>query len=180
MTTAVARVIELAHASPGRLRLRLPWLRRDRAACTRLADRLAEVGGVEEVEVRPRTGSVLCRFDPARVRAERLLTAVRRETRVAMVRRADAPAPRLPRPRGPSRLGRAVTDAVRAIDDDIWQASNGTLDLGTVAGLLFLGAGAAELAATRRVPLPSWFNLAWWAFRTFTMFEAEEGTESED
>lgn len=174
MTAAAARVIELAHASPGRVRLRLAWLRRDREACTRLADRLADLPGVRDVEVRPRTGSVLCRFDPARTRAERLIAAVRRETRVAALRRAGAPPPPAPRHRGPSRLGRAVTDAVRAIDDDVWRATNGALDLGTVAGLAFLGVGALELAATRRVPLPSWFNLAWWAFRTFTMFEAEE------
>jgi len=173
---ATPRVIELAHASPGRLRLRLAWLRGHRDACTGLADHLAARPGVREVVVRPRTGSVLCTYDPARARAEQLIAAVRRQTRVALVRKSgaalDGPPP--PRPRGPSRIGRAVADTVRGLDDDIWRATDGNLDLGTLASLAFLGAGALEVAATRRMPMPTWFNLAWWSFRTFAMFESDE------
>ncbi|MGD9765793.1 MAG: HMA2 domain-containing protein [Candidatus Binatia bacterium] len=103
MATPVPRIIELAHASPGRLRLRCPWLRHDRGACTALADRIAKVRGVREVEVRPRTGSVLCQYDPARTNAEQLVAAVRRDTGVATLAKAgETNAPLPARPRGPS------------------------------------------------------------------------------
>jgi len=181
MTAAAApRVIELAHGSPGRLRLRLAWLRRDRDACTSLADHLAGVRGVREVVVRPRTGSVLFTYDPAHARAEQLIAAVRRRTRVALVRQAGtAPAaPPPPRPRGPSRVGRAVAETARGLDDDIWRATGGNFDLGTVAGLAFLALGAIEVAVTRTMPMPAWFNLAWMSFRTFAIFESDDDPAS--
>jgi hypothetical protein len=162
------------------VRVRLPWLRRDRDRCTAIADRLATLRGVRKVEVRPSSGSVLCTFDVGHTRSERILAAVRRETGVAIIRAGGAAraVPRSRRRRGPARVGRAVTAAVRALDDEVWDATNGNLDLGTVAGLLFLGAGAAEVMATRRFALPSWFNLAWWAFRTFALYEAGDADES--
>src|SRR4030095_6511269 len=170
-TSRYPRVIRIAHSSPGRLRLRLPWLREDRAMATALADDLAARSGVIEVAVRPRTGSVLCRFDQRRVDAATLITAVRRETGVATVLRPGAP---VPTPGGTGRspgssVGRAFVDAFRGLDEDVYQATSGRVDLGTLAGLGLLAAGAAEVAMTRQAPAPPWFSLAWWAFRTFTM-----------
>ena len=167
------RVIQVAHSSPGRLRLRLPWLRDDRTMATALADDLAGRPGVVEVAVRPRTGSVLCRFDERRVSAAKLIAAVRREAGIAPVSRIGASAPpaaRDARPAGSS-VGRAFVDAFRGLDDDVHEATSGRVDLGTLAGLGLLAAGAAEVAMTRQLPAPPWFSLAWWAFRTFTMFE---------
>ncbi|MGD9765792.1 MAG: hypothetical protein AB7V27_19020 [Candidatus Binatia bacterium] len=63
---------------------------------------------------------------------------------------------------------------MRGLDDDIWRATGGNFDLGTLAGLAFLGAGAVEVGVTRKLPMPPWFNLAWWAFRTLVIFESEE------
>jgi hypothetical protein len=169
------RVIRLAHVSPGRLRLRLRWLRDDRAAATGLADHLADCEGVIEVAVRPRTGSVLCLFEPHRTSAGKLLAGVRRYTGVATILRPEEGLPsvmRGARPRG-SILGRLLAGAFRGLDDDLYEASGGRIDLGTLAGLSLLVAGAAEIAATRRLAAPPWFSLAWWAFRTFTMFETE-------
>jgi hypothetical protein len=167
------RVIRLAHASPGRLRVRLHWLHEDRDAAVALADHLAGLDGVIDVAVRPHTGSVLCRYDERRTDGARLLAAVRRHTRVASVLRADQPLPAAARPgaRSGSSLGRVLADLVRGLDADVAEATGGRIDLGVLAGLGLLGAGAAEIAVTRQIPAPPWFSLAWWAFRTFTMFE---------
>ena len=54
------------------------------------------------------------------------------------------------------------------------RSTDGRLDLGAVTGLGFLAVGAAEIASARTVPAPPWFNLAWWAFRTFTLFGRDE------
>jgi len=172
-TTGRPRIIRLAHASPGRLRVRLEGLREDRTAATSLADHLAGLDGVIDVAVRPRTGSVLCRYDEARLDAPRLVTAVRRHTGIATVLRADEPLPVSLRPplHSSSSLGRAVADIFRGLDRDILYATGGRLDLGALAGLSLLAGGATEIAVTRQIPAPPWFSLAWWAFRTFSMFE---------
>ena len=168
------RLIRLAHDSPGRLRLRLPELRNQPGVSTALADHLAQTPGVVEVAVRPRTGSVLCRYDERHTTAAKLIAAVRRQPRAATRRREGEASPRSARavrPQGSS-VARALADAFRAFDDEIFNASSGRVDLGTLAGLGLLGAGAAEVIMTRELPAPPWFSLAWWALRTFTMFEA--------
>ena len=71
-------------------------------------------------------------------------------------------------------LARTLVATVRGIDTDIRRGTDGTVDLGTLATLGFLGAGALEIAATGTLPLPPWFNLAWWGFRTFVTTEQAE------
>jgi copper chaperone CopZ len=178
MTSTRSRIIRLAHSLPGRTRLRLPWLRESRALATELADQLADLDGMTEVSVSMRSGSVLCLYDPSRLTEERIVTAVRRHTKVAIVLRPGE-RDRAEALRGVaevratgSRLGEAMTAAVKGIDADVRAATDGLLDLGALAGFGFLAAGAAEVATSKTLPAPPWFNLAWWAFRTFTMFES--------
>jgi hypothetical protein len=172
---AALRVIRRVHALPGRLRVRLPWLSSARAEAAAVADRLAGLAGMEEVQVRPRTGSVLCRYDPDALDEERILAEIRRATAVAVVLQPGQPVPTdaLParRPAGESSVARALEDAARGINREVYHATEGRLDLGTLAGLGFIVAGAAEILAARRLPAPPWFNLGWMALRTFTMFE---------
>jgi len=177
MAGPLPRVIHLVHTSPGRTRLRLPWLRSVPDDATALADGLAAVNGMLETSVRPRTGSVLCQYDADRLDAERIIAAVRRLTRVALVVRPgeEVPAEVAAYERAflteESSFARALAKTFRGIDRDVVVATEGRLDLGTLTGLGFLAAGAAEILVTRTLPAPPWFNLAWWAFRTFTMFE---------
>ena len=73
-----------------------------------------------------------------------------------------------------SRLARLLAKAFGDIDRDVRRASEGSLDLGTLATLGFFGAGAANIFASREIPLPPWFNLAWWGYRTFMTNEQDE------
>jgi hypothetical protein len=179
-----ARVIQLVHSSPGRLRLRLGWLRSAPAEAEPLAQALAALDASMEVRVRSWTGSVLCEFDPERLDAERIVAAARRHSGVAIViepgERMPAPSP----PHGEPSVRNAVSDAFREMNRSVLHVTEGRLDLGALTGLGFLAAGALEVAATRRLPAPPWFNLAWWAFRTFQLSSArsagEEEAESDD
>jgi hypothetical protein len=56
-------VAEIAHASPGRTRLRFSDLRGSADALETLAARLGKIAGVCGTEVRPVTGSILVRHD---------------------------------------------------------------------------------------------------------------------
>jgi hypothetical protein len=182
---ATPRVIQLVHELPGRVRLRLPWLRQAPEQARDLADALARLDVSMELELRPWTGSLLCRYDPERLDAERILAAVRRETGVAIVRRPGEHAPELDagarRAAGAraSRFSSAMRESFRGINRSVMRQTEGHLDLGALFALGFLTLGAVEIASTRRLPAPPWFNLAWWSFRTLTIFGAGEAEGDE-
>ena len=167
MTT---RWLALVHHLPGRTRLRTPLLRRDPAACTRLADALAALPGVRDVAVRPYTGSVLIHHDPA-IEVAPLVTEAQRVLDGPRVLAPGEAPPLDPTVPGFSSVARKLAEAVREIDRDLRRRSEGIVDLGTLTALGFAGAGALEVATTGELPMPPWFNLAWWAFRTFMTTE---------
>ena len=181
----MSRVIYLVHTSPGRTRLRLPWLRRASEEAQPLAESLQLVEGVEEVEVRPFTGSVLCRHDPYELSADGLLEEVMRLTGVDVVVRPGEEPPEeeaelLRALSEGSGVARAATQFVKGVNVDVLRATEGRMDLGSLATLGFMVAGAVDVVVRGKLPFPQWFNLGWWAFRTFTTTEklAIERTES--
>jgi hypothetical protein len=187
MPAEAPRIIRLVHSVPGRIRLRLSWLRDEPDEAVALAEGLAALDRSMEVKVRPWTGSVLCSYDPERVREASVLSAVRKQTRVAIVLRAGERHPEVDaaRRRTAERPGSRIRDAVfegfREMNHEVVEATDGRLDLGALTGLGFLGAGALEILTTRALPAPPWFNLAWWAYRTFTISgEMEEREEEEE
>lgn len=169
--------IRIAHALSGRLRVRVRGLRRRRDALESAAEELASLSGMLRVTARPATGSLLCEYDPETLGETALVAAVRRATGASRVAAADEPDRPEPGP-GTARaagegaaVARAVARAFREMNEDILAATDGRLDMGSLAAVSFVVAGAAEVATTRRLPAPPWFNLAWWAFRTFTELE---------
>jgi hypothetical protein len=172
------RIIYVAHSSAGRLRLRLSWLRDVPEEAPPLADRLAALNGMIEAAVRPRTGSVLCQYDPERLDETRIVAAVQRHTQVTVIvhpgEESPPPEPESASSGAPtSSLARAVAQSFTAMNQQVLAATDGRLDLGILTSLGFMTAGAAEVVVTRQLPAPPWFNLAWWAVRTFTTFERD-------
>ncbi|MFB1481729.1 HMA2 domain-containing protein [Corallococcus sp. RDP092CA] len=169
------RVISIIHTSPGRTRLRLPWLRQDAKQATSLADALLRVAGIHEVQVRPFTGSVLCIHDPQDLDLAGLLEEVRRHTGVEAVARPGEEPPdedELLRSLSEgSSVARAASQLFKGINVDVLRATEGRMDLGALATLGFAAAGAVEVAVTGRLSPPPWFSLGWWAFRTFVTLE---------
>ena len=180
MSDARRRIIHIVHSGAGRLRLRLGWLRAAPQEAPALADHLASLNGMIEAAVRPWTGSVLCQYDPKKLDEGRILAAVRRHTRVTVtLRPGEEPPPQAverAEPGAPaSSLARAVAQSFAAINEEVLASTDGRLDLGILTSLGFMTAGAAEIAVTQQLPAPPWFNLAWWAVRTFTTFERDTG-----
>lgn len=185
MTNRHPRILQIVHAIPGRTRMRLSWLRQQPDEAAPLAERLAQLDASVEVRVRPWTGSVLVTYDPQHLDESALLAETRRLAGASFVvrRGEESPEARAEIERtaraGHGSLGRALGRSMREINRDVLEASDGRLDLGSLTGLSFLALGAAEIAATRTLPAPPWFNLAWWAFRTFTIFGGEEVDDTE-
>ncbi len=157
---------ELVHAIPGRTRIRVRGGRLASEVAAQLSQRLLREPGVEAVDLNPRTGSVVCNHEPT-LEAPRIVGLV-----VELVRDIIPPADP-PAERGPSRLAREVARFFRHVDQQVTRATGNHLDLGTAATLSFVGAGALEVALTKQLPIPPWFNLAWWGFRTFMTLEGD-------
>lgn len=167
------RYLQIVHAIPGRTRLRCPALREhpDQVVC--VADALAAVAGVHEVKVRPYTGSILVLHEPAVLPATLVEAAQQVLACERVVARGESPPPDKFAPEL-SKIARLAAEAFRDLDREMLRRSEGSLDLGVLATLGFLGAGAVQLAIEREVELPQWFNLAWWGYRTFMTNELDE------
>ena len=170
------RVIYVIHTSQGRTRLRLPWLRRDAKQATSLADGLLRVEGIHEVQVRPYTGSVLCIHDPQDLDVEGLLEEVRQRTGVNVVLRPGEEPPEeeevlLRALTEGSGVARAASQFFKGVNVDLLRATEGRMDLGVLAAMGFAAAGAVEVVVTGKLSRPPWFNLGWWAVRTFATME---------
>ena len=184
MASLPAGFLEVSHRLPGRVRVRIPALRRRREEMERVARRAADLPGVFDVKGHPFTGSLLVGFDPMRIAEEHIVAALRDAAGVATVLQPGDPRPAPPpRPGAPaSAVGRATMEAFRALDEEVMRVTGGGMNLSTLATLGFFGAGALGVAANKAVPAPPWFNLAWWGFRTFMTVEApavrEQGASS--
>jgi hypothetical protein len=166
------RFVQLVHSLPGRTRLRLAWLRHHPEEATALADALAAQPGIEEVQVRPSTGSVLVLHEPDLLGMEGLLTQVQRVTGgLPVVRPGERPpedGEALARTlQEGSSLARAAARFVRGVNTDVVRASEGKADLGMLTAMGFVALGVGEVVTSGKLPLPPWFSLGWWAFRTF-------------
>jgi hypothetical protein len=164
--------IQIVHQLPERTRLRAEPLRKDEARCEQVADALAAVRGVREVVARPYTGSVLVHHTRD-VAAQQLAEIAARLLDAAILPLGALPPP--PKEAPPfSAVARKLAQAIGEIDRDVRIRTEGAADLGTLATLGFFAAGAAEIVAARELPLPPWFNLAWWGYRTFMTTERAE------
>ncbi len=165
--------IQSVHSIPGRTRLRCSWLRREPGEARRLADELSRTPGVHEVRVRPRTGSVLVHHEPA-LEIQSIIDTVSRITGVGhVVPRGEAPPVARPETAPGSAIGDEAMKLFRELDRDVARLSDGHMDLPTLVAGTFLGLGAIEVVVTGNLPVPPWFNLAWWSFRVLSTVERE-------
>jgi hypothetical protein len=166
------RYLHVVHAIPGRTRLRYPELRKNPDECDRVADALAAMPGVAEVKVRPYTGSILTLHDPA-VTVDALVEMIRGVLEVDHVLPRGASPPPAVAPEL-SRIARLAARTFRDLDRAMLAATDGSFDLGTLVTVGFLGVGGVQIMADREIPLPPWFQLAWWSYRTFMTNEQDE------
>jgi hypothetical protein len=129
--TAEPVAVRLAHASPGRVRLRLARAL-DRDAMEALADRLAGCAGVSRVALRPSTGSVILEGAGG---GEEILG-----------RLVDAGAVRRLPPRKPQSVSRTAELGLVGLDMEIRKRTEGALDFRASMALLLFAAALVQLA----------------------------------
>jgi len=165
--------VQVVHALPDRVHLRVPALAWHRQACEHVAHLLARELFCDRVSVRETTGSIVVHaantpLDAAAIarRVAEIVSMERDENGRPLARRPASPP-------GPTRVAKAVAEAAGAINADVRAHLDDRADLGTVLPVVFAAGGLAEVAITGRMPVPSWFNLLWWSLRSFMTFNLD-------
>ena len=149
-------VAEVRSSLPGRMRLYVPSVMRDMERAGRMKSQLESTGVIRLVEVQPRTGSVLVRYDEAQVQAPVVLGAVMKL--MNLEGRLDAV------PVGKLREGMRVL--ARAVNAGVLDATGGILDAKTVVAAA-LTVGALRSRAQIGWAVPGAMTLLWWASNLF-------------
>jgi hypothetical protein len=181
---------EVAHAVHGRVRLRFPGAKRDPALLDQFKTTISEIQGVDAVDVKAGSGSLVIYYDyehhPEVAALLRCLTQI--EHAPMMVKSPPVPPP-------PNRvdeltrnieneaeflaehsaIAKTVVGAMKQLDKDIKRSTNNNLDLKimvpvALAGVTFLEIGAA--AAT-----PMWITLAIFSLNHFVELHAHDADE---
>lgn len=166
--------VKVAHALPGRVRLKVAKLRGNPALAQQAEARLQQVPGIQRVEAKPTTGSLLLYFDVAELLAEGALAAL-----------TDGFSELLPEVAPDALLlgveslaGQALAanpagsgglvGAVAALNAGLARLTGG-LDLRLLLPLGLFSLGVRSLLKADKIPLPSWYDYFWFAFSTFVM-----------
>jgi hypothetical protein len=158
---------------PGRLRVRSKTFRMLPEIADDVAQRLREEGGVSNVEIVRRTGSLLVHYEPRVVELPRLVELLVRAGGLHGLE-MDASDDHVEHPRP----GAILRETLDRLDDEMRAAAGGKADLRTAIPGTLAAAGLAKLMFGHR-RIPEWYDMMFWAFVTFVNLNPPEpGTSS--
>jgi hypothetical protein len=153
--------LQVVHASPGRLRLRVSREAVASGALEAAARSLATMSGIQAARLNRLASSLVIHYDPAALDEHGLLTALA-VAGLPLANLEPSEAAYVPG----SMVGHSIQDAFQTADERVGHATSGQLDLRTLVPLGFAALVLREILAGR-VTAPPWYNLAWWAFDSF-------------
>jgi hypothetical protein len=167
--------VQVVHAMPGRVRLRVSKVRDNPAFAQKAQDKLGRVPGVKRVEVKPLTGSVLIFYDAAALLAAGA-TAALTDGFSVLFPELGAEALTL----GIESLVHILsggekdtsssnfTDSMGNINAQVARITGG-YDLKLLIPMTFLFFGVRSLMTSEKVAAPAWYDYLWFAFASFSM-----------
>jgi len=167
--------IRVAHAIPGRIRIRIPALKGNPMLGREVAEHVWTLTGVRWVETNASTGSLLVQYDPEnpawRDQIEDMvgsLVPLLPELDVRSMAEAFSSVP------GSTSLaaslrGERVHAFVRNVNDRVGAATGGA-DLALLFPLALIALGVQGFFFTEKLRFPQWFDLLWFGLGTFMMF----------
>jgi hypothetical protein len=146
---------EIVHSSRTRLRIRILSRRGDSAYFLAMAERFAACEGIENIEVNPRTASLLFfhESDAARI------TEYAASQGIFHVAAASLP-------REHPSLYEGVTASFNTVDDKIKEFTKNELDLSSMTFLALVGAGIYKIAKGD-FSAPAWYTAFWYGLNLF-------------
>lgn len=182
--------ITVVHAIPGRLRLKVDKVKDDPAFAQKAEDTLGQVSGIERVEAKPLTGSVLLYYDLAKLLAAGAFTALtdgfaalfpeidkeafELEAESLMQHLATGAVPQaMPQPTI------SPVESLTALNAKVSELTGG-LDLKLLAPLALLFLGVRSLWTSKQRTFPAWYDYFWFGFSTFVMLNLRQGEAKPD
>jgi hypothetical protein len=173
--------IKVVHAIPGRMRLKVADVREHPTLAGELQQRLVSLPGVRQVEVNPRTGSVLILYEAtAFASAEAMQELAKPLAELFPGLEIDELQSRLSSANG-SGSAPVVTQGIASffagLNRNIDAATGSTVDLRILlpVGLFILGLRSLLITDTR--PLPTWYDFFWFALGTYFMLHPKPGEQ---
>jgi hypothetical protein len=164
-------VLDIVHASPGRIRLREHPDPRHPGANGQFhaaLEAIERIDGVEGVRAVPLAHSIVVEFDPEAETVEKVLSSIEE----AGVHVETPPEPAGPSDERPSSVGDAIAQWGTFADQRLSAASGRTLDARTVMPLTFVALAARAYVKGPREG-PPWHTLLWYAFDSFTKLRSK-------
>jgi hypothetical protein len=178
--------ITVVHAIPGRLRLKVDKVKGDPVFAQKAEDTLRQVSGIERVEAKPLTGSVLIYYDLAKLLAAGAFTALT-EGFAALFPEIDQEAFELEAESLMQHLATGTVpqptispvESLAALNTRVAELTGG-LDLKLLAPLALLFLGVRSLWTSKPRTFPAWYDYFWFGFSTFVMLNLRQGEAKPD
>ena len=154
----------ISHRTPTRLRIRVPSRKRDPAWFSQAKERLAEIAGVEAVDVNELSGSILIVHDLQDIGT--LLVAAKKQGLFQITR---------PEAQKKATLRQDVAKGFSTVNRRVSSATGGYADLWDVAVLGLAGAGVYQLLRGN-IAAPMWYTAFWYAFGIYMKGQSGDGS----
>ncbi len=161
--------LEIVHALPGRVRIKVARLRGDPKLAEEARTKLAKVPGILNIETNVLTGSVLILFDPERLGS---LESLAKLTEVVGQLVPDMERSRLSEwlaavARGSLKTG-GNPGSLDCAPGEVGLLSKG-LGLNILIPLVLFFLGVRSLLLTEKPAFPAWYDYFWFAFSTLAI-----------
>lgn len=163
--------VRLAHASPGRIRLRVDEIKNDARRAREIEDKLRLVHGVHSVNANPLTGSLLLTYDEPALDSMELPFSVAQvlgislndlhpdELRLLMSHQGNGSKP------AELSISEGLATGVRGLNTAVRNAVG--MDLPILLPLALALLGFRSLLISEKSLMPSWHDYLWFSFSTY-------------
>jgi hypothetical protein len=180
--------IQIIHALPGRVRVRLPRLKGNVSLAAEVERTLTTFAGIHHVKASTTTGSVLVLYEP------RLLESLDLEAVGPLMELAgalglsceDMDVDRLQdwlhtvmngtHPGTPTTPGNDMAARLSSAQADVTQVAGEWGELRTLVPLTLAFLGLRSLLLTEQLPFPAWYDYLWFAFSTYMILNLPRPT----
>jgi Heavy metal associated domain 2 len=156
----------LAHAIPGRIRLRLDSVRGDADRARQVEQQLSTFEFVDQVTANPRTGAVIIEYATELASEVDVLRDVASALDVEIDKARHLPEQPLWQPVSSDDVAAIIRGAVGDANSRVARATRG-MDLRIIVPGALLCLGIGSFLGARRRPMPDWYSLLWYGYNIF-------------
>jgi len=176
--------LHLAHALPGRIRVRAHRFKRRPEHAHEVARRLATIHGVHQAEANPTTGSVTVHYEPSALRSVEFLLKLAAAFGLSA---ADIEPKELEEwlqafgasPDGSMDVRRTFEGAWQGLNRVFADVTGGRVDLKFIFPVVLLVLGVRSVMGEEKLAFPKWYEFFWFAFGAyFTLNKPESQNDA--